>query len=70
MSSFLSTGASCFASALRSFAEADSVGSDSSGESSSMTRLRDDNEPVDLTTLAAYLKGESLLDMVGRRFFE
>jgi replicative DNA helicase len=31
----------------------------------SMVRLRDDNQPVDLTTLAAYLKGESLLDSVG-----
>ena len=31
----------------------------------SMTRLKDDNQPVDLTTLAAYLKGESLLDSVG-----
>jgi replicative DNA helicase len=31
----------------------------------SMVRLRDDNQPVDLTTLAAYLKGEGLLDSVG-----
>ena len=31
----------------------------------SMVRLRDDNQPVDLTTLAAHLKGESLLDSVG-----
>jgi replicative DNA helicase len=31
----------------------------------SMVRLRDENEPVDLTTLAAYLKGENLLDSVG-----
>jgi len=31
----------------------------------SMVRLRDENQPVDLTTLAAYLKGESLLDSVG-----
>jgi replicative DNA helicase len=31
----------------------------------SMVRLRDDNQPVDLTTLAAYLKGESLLDSIG-----
>jgi replicative DNA helicase len=31
----------------------------------SMVRLRDDNEPVDLTTLSAYLKGESLLDSIG-----
>jgi len=31
----------------------------------SMVRLKDDNQPVDLTTLAAYLKGESLLDSVG-----
>ena len=31
----------------------------------SMVRLKDDNQPVDLTTLAAYLKGESLLDSIG-----
>jgi replicative DNA helicase len=31
----------------------------------SMVRLRDENQPVDLTTLAAYLKGESLLDSIG-----
>lgn len=31
----------------------------------SMVRLKDENQPVDLTTLAAYLKGESLLDSVG-----
>jgi len=31
----------------------------------SMVRLRDGNQPVDLTTLAAYLKGESLLDGIG-----
>ncbi len=31
----------------------------------SMVRLRDDNQPVDLTTLASYLKGESLLDTIG-----
>ena len=30
-----------------------------------MTRLRDENEPVDLTTLASYLKGEAILDSVG-----
>ena len=31
----------------------------------SMVRLRDSNQPVDLTTLAAYLKGEGLLESVG-----
>jgi replicative DNA helicase len=31
----------------------------------SMVRLRDSNQPVDLTTLAAYLKGEGLLDSIG-----
>ncbi len=31
----------------------------------SMVRLRDENQPVDLTTLAAFLKGEGLLDSVG-----
>jgi replicative DNA helicase len=31
----------------------------------SMVRLRDENQPVDLTTLAAYLKGEGLLESVG-----
>jgi replicative DNA helicase len=31
----------------------------------SMVRLKDANQPVDLTTLAAYLKGESLLDSIG-----
>ncbi len=31
----------------------------------SMSRLRDENQPVDLTTLAAYLKGESMLDSIG-----
>lgn len=31
----------------------------------SMVRLRDDNQPVDLTTLAAFLKGEGLLESVG-----
>ncbi len=31
----------------------------------SMVRLRDENQPVDLTTLAAFLKGEALLDSVG-----
>ena len=31
----------------------------------SMVRLKDDHQPVDLTTLAAYLKGESLLDSIG-----
>jgi replicative DNA helicase len=30
-----------------------------------MSRLRDENQPVDLTTLAAYLKGESMLDSIG-----
>lgn len=30
-----------------------------------MTRLRDDNQPVDLTTLSAHLKGEGLLESVG-----
>lgn len=30
-----------------------------------MVRLKDDNEPVDLTTLSAYLKGEGLLETVG-----
>jgi len=31
----------------------------------SMVRLRDENQPVDLTTLAAYLKGEGLLESIG-----
>ena len=31
----------------------------------SMVRLRDDNQPVDLTTLAAFLKGEGLLETIG-----
>ena len=31
----------------------------------SMVRLRDENQPVDLTTLAAFLKGEGLLESVG-----
>jgi replicative DNA helicase len=31
----------------------------------SMVRLRDENQPVDLTTLASYLKGEGLLENVG-----
>jgi replicative DNA helicase len=31
----------------------------------SMVRLRDENEPVDLVTLAAYLKSEGLLDGIG-----
>ena len=31
----------------------------------SMVRLKDDHQPVDLTTLAAYLKSESLLDGIG-----
>lgn len=31
----------------------------------SMVRLRDENQPVDLTTLSAYLKGEGLLESVG-----
>ncbi len=31
----------------------------------SMVRLRDENQPVDLTTLAAHLKGEGLLESVG-----
>ena len=31
----------------------------------SMVRLRDENQPVDLTTLASYLKGEGLLESVG-----
>ncbi len=31
----------------------------------SMVRLRDENQPVDLTTLAAFLKGEGILDSVG-----
>jgi len=31
----------------------------------SMVRLRDEDQPVDLTTLAAYLKGEGLLESVG-----
>ena len=31
----------------------------------SMVRLRDENQPVDLTTLAAFLKGEALLDSIG-----
>ena len=33
----------------------------------SMVRLRDDNEPVDLTTLAAYLKSEGLLTRDARK---
>ena len=31
----------------------------------SMVRLKDANQPVDLTTLASYLKGEGLLDSIG-----
>ena len=31
----------------------------------SMVRLKDENQPVDLTTLAAYLKGEGILESVG-----
>jgi replicative DNA helicase len=31
----------------------------------SMVRLRDENQPVDLTTLAAFLKGEGLLESIG-----
>ncbi len=31
----------------------------------SMVRLRDENQPVDLTTLSAFLKGEGLLESVG-----
>ena len=31
----------------------------------SMVRLRDENQPVDLTTLASYLKGEGLLESIG-----
>lgn len=31
----------------------------------SMVRLRDENQPVDLTTLAAFLKGEGLLETIG-----
>lgn len=31
----------------------------------SMVRLRDENQPVDLTTLAAYLKGEEILESIG-----
>lgn len=31
----------------------------------SMVRLKDENQPVDLTTLAAYLKGEGLLESIG-----
>jgi len=31
----------------------------------SMVRLRDENQPVDLTTLASYLKGESMLESIG-----
>ncbi|MEZ7978979.1 MAG: replicative DNA helicase [Myxococcota bacterium] len=31
----------------------------------SMVKLRDENQPVDLTTLASYLKGASLLESVG-----
>lgn len=31
----------------------------------SMVRLRDENQPVDLTTLASFLKGEGLLESIG-----
>jgi replicative DNA helicase len=31
----------------------------------SMVRLRDENQPVDLTTLSAHLKGEGLLESIG-----
>ena len=31
----------------------------------SMVRLKDENQPVDLTTLSAYLKGEGILESVG-----
>jgi len=31
----------------------------------SMVRLRDENQPVDLTTLSSYLKGEGLLESIG-----